>query len=153
METNSQNMIENLFTTSVKNWPPNLLSFKKKSLILLLILCSTSISIYAQIVPKGKANLIEFNSNNSVFIVPEGKTWYVYNVFCERKSVQDTEESPNAIVLKRVNNLIFKKGPLVYLSESSINFPLIFPEKTTFELEILSSSKIQATMTYIETDN
>ena len=146
-------MIDNLFTTSFKNWTLNPLRFKKKPLILLLILCSTSISIYAQIVPKGKANLIEFNSNNSVFIVPEGKTWYVYNVFCERKSVQDTEESPNAIVLTRVNNLIFKKGPLVYLSESAINFPLIFPEKTTFELEILSSLEIQATMTYIETDN
>jgi hypothetical protein len=146
-------MINNLFTASFKNWILNPLRFKKKPLILLLILCSTSISIYAQIVPQGKANLIEFNSNNAVFIVPEGKTWYVYNVFCERKSVQDTEESPNAIVLKRVNNLIFKKGPLVYLSESAINFPLIFPEKTTFELEILSSIEIQATMTYIETDN
>jgi hypothetical protein len=146
-------MKDNLFTTSCKSWTLNPLSFKKKPLFLLLILYSTSISISAQIVPKGKANLIEFNSSNSVFIVPEGKTWYVYNVFCERKSVQNTEESPNAIVLKRVNNLIFKKGPLVYLSESAINFPLIFPEKTTFELEIISSSKTQATMTYIETDN
>lgn len=140
-------------TTIVKKAPVSLLRFKKKPLTLLLILCLNSLSISAQIVPKGKVNLIEFNSNNSVFKVPEGKTWYIYNVYCERKSVQETEESANAIVLKRINDLVFKKGPLVYLSETAINFPIIFPEKTTFELEILSSSMTQATMTYIETDN
>jgi hypothetical protein len=148
--------MKNSYVTSlVKNAPASLLHFKKKPLALLFILCLTSLSISAQIVPKGKVNLIEFNSTTSIFKVPEGKTWYVYNIFCERKSVEGTEDEIG-IVLKSVNDIIFKRGPIVFLSERAINFPMIFPEKTTFELDFKSNSDVSSTkaiMTYIETDN
>jgi hypothetical protein len=148
-------MKNNFVTSLVKNGPISLLSYKKKPLTLLFILCLTSLSISAQTVPKGKVNLIEFNSNSSVFKVPEGKTWYVYNIFCDRKSDQGAEDEI-VIIMKSVNDVVFKRGPIVFLSERAINFPMIFPEKTTFELDIKSHSDIsdiKAIMTYIETDN
>ena len=65
-------------------------------------------------------------------------------------------EDEIGIVLKSVNDIIFKRGPIVFLSERAINFPMIFPEKTTFELDFKSNSDVSSTkaiMTYIETDN
>jgi hypothetical protein len=148
-------MKNNFLTSHVKNTLVSLLSSKKKPLALLFILCLTSLSISAQTVPKGKVNLIEFKANTSAFKVPEGKTWYIYNIFCDRKSSQGDEDEI-AIILKSVNNVLFKRGPIVFLSERAINFPMIFPEKTTFELDIKSNSdisEIKAIMTYIETEN
>ena len=139
--------------TLVKSLKFSQLVFQKKPIILLLLLFLTSFSLSAQTIPKGKANLIEFSSNNSAFKVPEGKTWYIYNIFSNRKTIQGGEETEAGIILKSVNGVVFKKGPVVYASSGNLNFPIIFPEKTSFEFEIFSNPGTKAIMTYIETEN
>jgi len=116
-----------------------------------------ALSVNAQTtIPKGKSQLIEFTNSTAKFAVPEGKTWYIYNVFCEPSFTKGTEETDAYIILKSINNIVFNKGkgPLVYYYNTAlvVNFPLVFTEKTQFELEIFNSGK-KAIMTYVEVDN
>ena len=99
----------------------------------------------------GEVQFIEFNNSTSKFIVPDGKTWYIYNILGDIENKQTKERT--RIKLTRVNDLIFKYGgPMVYKYGVSTDgtFPLIFKENTVFELEIFNSN--QAFMTYIEID-
>ena len=56
--------------------------------------------------------------------MPEGKTWYIYNVFYDRKFKSGTEEKETRISLKSLNNII-KNTPIAtwktYLKWSLIN--------------------------------
>lgn len=108
-------MKNNCVTSLVKNTVVSLLSYKKKPLVVLFMLCLAFTSISAQTVPKGKVNLIEFKANTATLKVPEGKTCYVYTIFCDRKSVQGGDEDETAIILKSMNNVIFQTAPIVFL--------------------------------------
>jgi hypothetical protein len=121
-----------------------------------LLLSVISLTSAAQTaIPKGKATLIEFTNSNAKFKVPEGKTWYIYNVFGERRFSQGVEEKDSRIFLKSINNINFKFGPLLYYYNTglTISYPLVFPEKTTFELEMIDLSGNKAVMSYVEVDN
>ncbi|MBI2279158.1 MAG: hypothetical protein HYU68_00470 [Bacteroidetes bacterium] len=129
---------------------------KRIILIITLFLSIWAFSGYAQTtISNGKSQLVEFNSTTSKFTVPAGKTWYIYNIFCERKYVQGEEEKDSKIILKGINGIVFKNGPLVYYYNTGLvlNFPLVFTEKTTFEFEIMENIGNKAVMTYIEVDN
>jgi len=130
---------------------------KLKLFIVTLFLSILTSSVNAQSnVPKGKAQLIEFTNETAKFTVPEGKTWYIYNIFCEQYYTQGTEEKEAGILFKSINNIIFNKGkgPTVYYYNTGLvlNFPIVFTEKTQFELEIFNSGK-KAIITYVEVDN
>ena len=122
-----------------------------------IILSVLALSVNAQTtIPKGKSQLIEFNNSTAKFTVPEGKTWYIHNIFCERTYTQGTEEEKAAIFLKSINNIIYNEGmgPMVYFYNTGLilNFPIVFTEKTQFEFEIFNSGK-KAIITYVEVDN
>jgi len=52
--------------------------------IVTLFLSVCSLSVNAQTtLPTGKAQLIEFTNATAKFIVPDGKTWVIYNVFSD----------------------------------------------------------------------
>jgi hypothetical protein len=130
---------------------------KLKFFFVAIFLTVLALSVNAQAtIPKGKSQLIEFTNSTAKFAVPEGKTWYIYNVFCEQTYTQGTEEKDACILFKSINNIIFNKGkgPLVYYYNTALvlNFPLVFTEKTQFELEIFNSGK-KAIITYVEVDN
>lgn len=106
--------------------------------------------------PKGKVHLVEFTNETGKFFVPQGKSWYIYNIFSDRKYYASVGggESFVAIALKSINKVVFQNGPYVYQQYlgTIFNFPLIFPEKTTFEFEIKNSG-VKAIMSYIEVEN
>ena len=110
-----------------------------------LLLSVISLTSAAQTaIPKGKATLIEFTNTSAKFKVPEGKTWYIYNVFCESLKDDGLQEKTPKIALKSINN---------YNSTFVVNYPLVFPEKTSFEFEVLNISNAKGVMTYVEVDN
>jgi hypothetical protein len=121
-------------------------------LITMLILSIWQFKSYAQTsAPKGKAQLTEFTNATAKFTVPEGKTWYIYNIFFDTKS---DDGKAALITLKSINDVNFEEGSYLFSSNQMfvMRFPLVFPEKTTFELTI-QPTKYKAIMTYIETDN
>ncbi len=121
-----------------------------------LLLSVISLTSAAQTaIPKGKANLIEFTNTSAKFKVPEGKTWYIYNVFCESLKDDGLQEKTPKIALKSINNYNYKFGPFLYNYNSTfvVNYPLVFPEKTSFEFEVLNISNAKGVMTYVEVDN
>ncbi len=109
-------------------------------------------------IPKGKVQLIEFTNANAKFTVPEGKTWVIYSIFGDYVTGGKVEYSDFnkrnqlrgaddiRIFLKDlngvqktdyVNNLY---GTQLYRSTDAatvIPYPIIFPEKTKFNLIIL----------------
>ena len=131
----------------------------KTPLFIIALFLTLTLSIskgFAQAgIPKGKAHLVEFTNETAKFKVPEGKTWYIYNVFGERRFLQGVEEKDLRIILKSINNINFKSGPVLYYYNTglTINYPLIFPEKKSFELEIYAPAGSKTVMTYIEVDN
>jgi hypothetical protein len=132
-------------------------------------------------VPKGKAQLIEFTNETAKFTVPEGKTWLVYSVFSDyvtegtinvneyskEKELVGTKEI--RIFLKDLNGIEktnYTKniyGTQLFRSTNAstvIPYPIILPEKTTFNLIILKgdlgSPQLYGGKAYIslvETDN
>ena len=115
----------------------------KRIILLVMIFISTGnfISNAQNIVPKGKAKLIEFSNTNAKFTVPEGKTWIIYNVFSDY--VADEGSSRIRIFLKELNGVektnYLKNiyGPQLYFTKLTFPYPIIFPEKTTFSFVIL----------------
>jgi hypothetical protein len=105
--------------------------------------------------PKGKAQLIEFSNDSADFKVPEGKTWVIYSMFSEHTVISPSKSYlliDIRIFLKNINgdektnhtkNIY---GPLLYWSSAtragltSVPYPIIFPEKTSFSLIILKGS-------------
>jgi hypothetical protein len=131
---------------------------KSKTPLFIIALCFTLLVSkgFAQTAtPKGKTNLIVFTNTTAKFKVPEGKTWYIYNVFGERKFLQGVEEKDLRIILKSINNINFKLGPMLYYYNTglTVNYPLVFAEKTTFEWELNDNTGSKAVMTYVEVDN
>jgi hypothetical protein len=138
---------------------------KNNYLILICALLISSLSFTATsqvVIPKGKVLLLEFSNASAKFTVPEGKAWYVINVFAApgKTSINVFLKSINAkdlstSRLSSTNLFLFKSNEKVTFS-----FPLAFPSNTTFELSIVSfdllSSDIDEKTAYIniiEADN
>ena len=104
-------------------------------------------------IPKGKTQLIEFSNTSTKFIVPEGKSWIIYNVFSDYGA--DPKTSKYLPVIATDNIYIFLKningiekndlsknqfGTLFFSSKNNneaIRMPLVLPEKTSFELSLI----------------
>jgi len=87
------------------------MKLKLKNFFVAIVLTVLALSVNAQsTIPKGKSHLIEFTNSTAKFAVPEGKTWYIYNVFCENYYTEGTEEKEAGILFKSINNIIFNKG-------------------------------------------
>ena len=131
--------------------------------------------------PKGKAQLIEFTNATAQFTVPEGKSWFIYSVFSEYvvdgvvkfNEYTKTNEYANSLDIRifikdmngteKTNYIKNIYGTQLYRSTDAstvIPYPIIFPEKTTFNLIILKgdlgSLKLYGGKAYIsllEVDN
>jgi len=124
---------------------------------LFLSVCTLSGNAQTSI-PKGKAQLIEFTNETAQFRVPEGKSWFIYSIFSDyvvdgvvkfneyTKTNEYTDDLDIRIFLKDLNgtektNYIKNiYGTQLYRSSNAstvIPFPVIFPEKTTFNLIVL----------------
>lgn len=110
-------------------------------LLLLALVFSATFYVKAQIsIPKGKALLIEFNNDSSRFMVPQGKTWYVLNVFTAPGKM-DTYIYLKSLNDKTLSTSKFTESQLLLFGKSerpAFNFPLVLPSATTFELIILN---------------
>lgn len=137
---------------------------KKIVLGLLLFVCFYT---NAQIsLSSGKAQLVEFTNKTAKFIVPAGKTWYVNQVlsYYKLKNTDGIRVHIKSINGVELTNLALEKyGTKVYDAVNTyvIQFPLIFPENTTFELIILEKKETgppylsdnNAFINYVETNN
>ena len=133
---------------------------KSKFLIYVLtIFLSTYSLTYAQTsIQKGNAQLIEFSNDNAKFKVPDGKTWIIYSVFSDYladgklKLNEYTKKNELAdaleirIFIKELNEIektnYLKNiyGTQLFRSTNTataIQYPIILPEKTSFNLIIL----------------
>jgi autotransporter-associated beta strand protein len=121
---------------------------------------SSTLSVNAQSsILQGKAQLLEFTNTSASFTVPEGKTWVIYSIFSDyvtggtvkyneyRKVNEFANEEDIRIFLKDLNGvqktdyLKNKYGTQFYRSSDAstvIPYPIIFPEKTRFNLIVLS---------------
>ena len=127
---------------------------------LFLSVCSLSGNAQATI-PKGKAQLIEFTNETAKFTVPEGKTWHVFSIFSDYvvggkfnyyELVNETEtrfeESECVRIFLKDLNGIEKTNyikniyatQLFHCEGAGIPYPIVFPEKTTFNLIILKGN-------------
>jgi hypothetical protein len=128
-----------------------------KKLILLLFLmlnlvCNNSVSAQ-NFIAQGDAKLLEFNNETAKFIVPEGKTWVIYSAFSDyftdlrfNEYGGNIQESIHIFIKKmneKVKTDLSKKlfGPSLFTSMENVSthmgFPIILPEKTTFELVLV----------------
>jgi hypothetical protein len=116
--------------------------------------------------PKGKAQLIEFTNETAKFIVPEGKTWTIYNAFTTVPQDENIYsiwvKSINGIIITDISKKIF--GKILYSSYTLVDIilPLILPENTTIELVVLKKDDATgikslydqiAFLNYIESEN
>ncbi len=116
--------------------------------------------------PKGKAQLIEFTNETGKFIVPEGKTWTIYNAFTTVPQDENIYsiwvKSINGIIITDISKKIF--GKILYSSYTLVDIilPLILPENTTIELVVLKKDDATgikslydqiAFLNYIESEN
>ena len=158
------------------------MKLKLKLLIVTLFLSTLTSSVNAQSnVPKGKVQLIEFTNETAKFTVPEGKTWFIYSVFSEyvvdgvvkfdeysKKNSYDNSLDIRIFLkdlngIEKTNYIKNIYGTQLYRSTNAstvIPYPIIFPEKTTFNLIIhkgdLGSLQLYGGKAYIslvETDN
>ena len=98
-----------------------------------------------------KAKLIEFSNASAKFVVPEGKTWIIHSVICDKftnlriregKKYSDVNvvriffKSLNGVQKTNITRNIY--GP----SFTNTKLPLVLPEKTTFELISVEYSNI-----------
>jgi len=135
------------------------MNLKMTVFIVTLFLSVCSLSGNAQTtIPKGKAQLIEFTNATAKFTVPDGKTWIIYSIFSEYVVdgvVKIDEYSKKNTYSGAIDIRIFLKdlngvektnyvkniyGTQLYRSTNAstvIPYPIIFPEKTTFNLIIL----------------
>ena len=67
---------------SRENFKINFMKSKMTIFVVTLLLSTWSLTGNAQTtIPKGKAQIIEFNNSTAKFTVPAGKTWYIINLF------------------------------------------------------------------------
>jgi len=148
---------------------------KAKFSITIFIFCFSiwSVSGNAQTtIPKGKAQLIEFTNANAKFTVPPGKAWYINQVFSYSVIKDEGAREYFSIYIKSINGkeltnfAVGKFGPIVDGGQFfGIQFPIIFPEKTTFELLVAKYVNVSQTrknfslsnqiayINYVEVDN
>ena len=138
---------------------------KTKFPLLIISLYFSALTAIAQTgIPKGKVQLIEFYNSNSKFKVPEGKSWYIVNVFSQETS------SSVYVYMNNLNgkDLTYKNDYGIRLFESAkserlkpVPFPIILPQGSDFQLIIVSDhilggyriSDRTAWINYIEVDN
>lgn len=153
------------------------MNLKKNVFIVTLFLSVFSLLCNAQTtMEKGKAQLIEFTNETAKFTVPEGKTWIIYNVFSDYCTDIKTDAagvltSTNIrIYIKSINNVTKTDlakmilGTQLYMSKDAtkaIGMPIVIPEKTKFELLLVSGDAYKefklfsgtGFMSIIETNN
>ena len=125
---------------------------KLTNLLATLFLCIWTVCANAQTTtPNGKAQLIEFTNATAKFTVPPGKTWVVNNVF---SSAETADKEINYIRLKKINNTDYvSNGPLLSnYARTFFSYPIIFPEKTTFEIQI-TDLNAKAIIIFTEVNN
>ncbi len=129
----------------------------------LFFVFSLSFGFAQTVVPSGKAILKEFTNATAHFEVPEGKYWVVYGIFSDyvsggtikldqftKTNVMENSEEVR-IFMKNLNGTqvtdlsknIF--GTQLYRStnaSSVIPFPVVFPEKTSFDLLLVKGEDI-----------
>ena len=130
----------------------NKMKSKLTNLFATLFLCLWAVCANAQTTtPNGKAQLIEFTNATAKFTVPAGKTWVVNNVF---SSSEIEKYEYNYIILKKINNTDYgSNGPVLSNSARTFfSYPIIFPEKTTFEIQI-KDLNAKAIIIFTEVDN
>ncbi len=130
----------------------NKMKSKLTNLFATLFLCLWAVCANAQTTTSnGKAQLIEFTNATAKFTVPAGKTWVVNNVF---SSSEIEKYEYNYIILKKINNTDYgSNGPVLSNYErTSFSYPIIFPEKTTFEIQI-KDLNAKAIIIFTEVDN
>jgi hypothetical protein len=111
-----------------------------------------------------KAQLVKFTNANAKFTVPPGKTWTLHGIITSFPDDDNTYtvwiKSINGVILTDLTKNI--RGKVLYSSNLivNLNFPLVFPENTVFELlltkkvkEILSLSENNALLNFSETEN
>ena len=130
----------------------------KKTLLLLAITCTLFFGSQAQeSMPKGEIMFVEFDNSNATFQVPEGKSWFIYNIYSDyvvggtviqyegKSLLQDPDDV--RIFIKDLDGKMktdYTKniyGPQVYRSTNAstvIPFPLNFTDKTSFSLIALN---------------
>jgi len=97
-----------------------------------------------------KAKLIEFSNASAKFVVPDGKTWIIHSVisdyitnirnrdsdgYADFDKIRIFIKSLNGVPKTNITRQIF--GPLLHSTYDlgiGLRFPVVLPEKTTFEL-------------------
>lgn len=122
-----------------------------KCIAIFVFIFSMSTSFAQTAIPNGENRLVEFTNASSKFTVPEGKTWYISNIF---SSYENANQETNYIVLKKINNTSFgNNGPILSnTARAFFSYPLILPQKTYFEIQI-SDENAKAIMIYTEVSN
>ena len=137
-----------------ENFKINFMKSKMTIFVVTLLLSTWSLTGNAQTtIPKGKAQIIEFNNSTAKFTVPAGKTWYIINLFsdCTTNLTYDSEGYLKAdeirIFIKSINGSIItdiankKYGPVIYrgpMHERMQPLPIILPENSTIEFLVTS---------------
>ncbi|ELY1979087.1 hypothetical protein SL055_001291 [Flavobacterium psychrophilum] len=109
-------------------------------------------------IPNGKTKLIEFTNETASFIIPEGKSWIIYNIFSDyladgevkyndyqKKNLLENSLDVRVFIkeLNGIEKTNYSKniyGTQLYRSTNAstvIPYPIVFPEKTLFSLVIL----------------
>jgi hypothetical protein len=98
---------------------------------------------------------VQFNNFSATFEVPVGKTWIIHQVFSNFSAgiAANTDgtktEIPVRIFIKTLNGDIktdiqgYRFGPQLFQSNNksaTINYPIVFPEKTAFSLVIVKGN-------------
>ena len=139
-----------------------------KKLFLMATMLLTFEALNAQnTIAKGDAKLLEFKNATAKFIVPEGKTWVIYSAFSDYFTDYRLDEYGNNIqesihiFIKSMNETIktdlSKKlfGPSLFTSMENISthmgFPIILPEKTSFELILVKGFYFKDLKPYLGT--
>ena len=116
---------------------------------LFLIVCSFSVNGQTE-TPKGKMNAKSFSNANAKFTVPDGKIWYITNIF---SSLKDASGNNNYIFLKSLGEVDYNdNGPcLSNYARNYIVYPIIIPSNTSFEI-LISDNSAKAFILYTEVD-
>jgi hypothetical protein len=131
----------------------------KSKLLFLLLTFLFIFNLNAQTsIPNGKTKLIEFTNETASFIIPEGKSWIIYNIFSDyladgevkyndyqKKNLLENSLDVRVFIkeLNGIEKTNYSKniyGTQLYRSTNAstvIPYPIVFPEKTLFSLVIL----------------
>jgi hypothetical protein len=139
-----------------------------KKLFLMATMLLTFEALNAQnTIAKGDAKLLEFKNATAKFIVPEGKTWVIYSAFSDyftdlrfdefggniQESIHIFIKSMNETIKTDLSKKLF--GPSLFTSMENVSthmgFPIILPEKTSFELILVKGFYFKDLKPYLGT--